>query len=141
MPATKKTISKGNGAGRGGIVPPPDKRFSKTNQPSRKAKSEGKKKYWDRVKLRDLAAVALAEEVVLKVNGGKEVKKLPGTKALILRLKDFVLASDPNKMSMAQIKASALLFDLVVPKEVKVSGDKDNPLAVNLFFDKADKDA
>ncbi len=109
MPPKKK-----KGAGNGGVVPPRSGRFSKTNQPSPKAKSAGKKEWWDRRKLKDNINLVFARELGL-VNG----KKIIGYEALALKLRNYLLG-DPKekekKMSDAQAACSLKFLQFISEK-------------------------
>lgn len=105
MPAAKKK-GRTKKAGKGGVIPPPAHRFSRTNQPSAQAKSAGLKAWHDRRKLLDLVAEEFAEDITLA-----DGTQIAGTKALVLRLKKTLLSPNTDALSLDQAKLAFKFFD------------------------------
>lgn len=108
MPRKKKSANKSDKAGKGGIIPPKEHRFSAVNQPSPQAKSEGLRKWHDRNRLLDNIAEEFAEEITLA-----DGTKMIGTKALVFRLKKTLLSSKTDKLTLEQAKLAFKFFDIM----------------------------
>lgn len=109
-------------AGKNGKVPPKEYRFSRTNQPSPQAKSEGMRKWHDRRRLKDDLLAVFAEEI--KTTEGKTV-----------------CGMDALAMSATQAGLALKFFAILSPAKVEVGPAEGGKMAVQLFFDKEDKDA
>ena len=123
-------------AGKNGKVPPKEHRFSRTNQPSPKAKSEGLHKWHDRKRLKDDLLSVFAEEI--KTTSGK---KVCGMDALARRLLNYFLETNPRKMSGTQAGLALKFFGILAPAKVEIGPAEGGKMAVNLFFDKEDEAA
>lgn len=104
-------------AGKGGVIPPIEHRFSKENQPSPAAKSAGLKQWHDRRRLLDLLAEEFAEDISLA-----DGSKIAGTRALILRLKKTLLSPKADKLTLDQAKLAFRFFDIICKPGANISG-------------------
>lgn len=123
-------------AGRGGIIPPKEHRFSKTNQPTPAAKRAGIKRWHERNRLRDNLLEVFTEEIPTASG-----EKICGMEALGRRLRKYFL--DPNQKSMTpkQVELALKLFEMLAPKKVEIEAGSGGKMAVQLFFDKEDASA
>lgn len=122
--------------GKNGIVPPKEHRFSKRNQPSPKAKSEGVRRWHARNRLKDDLLEVFAEEI-----GLTDGTKVVGMDALARRLRTYLLETNPRKMTATQAGLALKLIEVLAPKKVEVGAAADTKMAVQLFFDKEDANA
>ena len=105
---------KAKASGKNGVVPPAEHRFSKENQPSPKAKSEGLKKWHERNRLKDNIAEVFAEAVPDAAG-----KKHIAMRAFAVRLRNYFLAGG-ECMSNEQATSAIKLIGLLAPAESKV---------------------
>lgn len=105
---------KAKASGKNGVVPPDEHRFSKENQPSPKAKSEGLKKWHERNRLKDNIAEVFAEAVPDAAG-----KKHIAMRAFAVRLRNYFLAGG-ECMSNEQATSAIKLIGLLAPAESKV---------------------
>lgn len=105
---------KAKASGKNGVVPPAEHRFSKENQPSPKAKSEGLKKWHERNRLKDNIAEVFAEAVPDAAG-----KKHIAMRAFAVRLRNYFLAGG-DCMSDEQATAAIKLIGLLAPAENKL---------------------
>lgn len=101
--------------GNGGVFPPLEHRFSKDNQPSPQAKSEGRLRWSSRKRLID----DMYTELIGKVHftNGNE---MPALQAMIKKLQNFLLGSKSENLTAKQADILLKVLDLLIPKENKM---------------------
>lgn len=104
-------------AGKNGKVPPKEYRFSRTYQPSPKAKSEGVRKWHDRQRLKDNILDVFSEAIGFQ-DGERRIIAM---EAVARRVLKFLLEKNPQGMSAKQVELAIKLFDFLAPTESKVS--------------------
>ena len=124
-------------AGCGGVVPPKEYRFSKTNQPSREAKSAGLRRWQERNRLKENLMRIFTEELPSKDGTTKTVAMA----AIARRVRNFLLEKNPKGMSAKQVELALKTFELLAPKKLELGAEAGTKAAVVLLFDKEDKAA